>query len=292
MRQRETPGQSSPGLLGNVSADKGQATTSTRRSMASSSGGDAVAPGLPTPTPDKTTDPRPQSLPWYLRIPPGQWFCDQHGRYAPCPEHDCPHCFVADYGHGECAHCDHQTKPLPPVDCPAGEDCPSCPDCGIGPNGAVTCACIATLCQEEWHCPKHAQQHCPGCQDLYGGTGRGYCVGHGWVELCFFHNDCPDHRDCLLLVENGGRPSCGDCQGAGCCWHCHPHCPACWAEGVLRERELPVLGLGPAPPPCLSCQRLLTDAALARVMDYLDRLRDPEGWINRQMRGDVRKATP
>jgi hypothetical protein len=89
MRQRETPGLFSPGLPGNVSADKGQAT-SIRRSMASSPDGDAVTPGLPTPhkTAEQVRAPR--------RVIPALPLCTEHGRYEACPEHDCPHCFVGD----------------------------------------------------------------------------------------------------------------------------------------------------------------------------------------------------
>lgn len=263
MRQRETPGLSSPGILGNVSADKGQAITSIRRSTASSPGGDAVTPDLPTPTPDKTTDPRPQSLPWYLQIPPGQWFCDQHGRYAPCPEHDCPHCFVADYGYGECPYCDSQTKPPPPVDCPLGEDCSTCPDCGIGPNGAVTCACKETLCPGCDRCPRHAVDYCAGCYDRYSGEGKAYCAGHGWVTLCFAHGDCADRYEedgygCPFKPYSAASPSCRYCQGVGPCKYCHPHCPACWAHNVLVSQSSP--GLLPAPPPCAWCEALVTTA--------------------------------
>ena len=46
MRQGETPGLSSPGLLGNVGADEGQATTSIRRLTASSPGGDDPPDGV------------------------------------------------------------------------------------------------------------------------------------------------------------------------------------------------------------------------------------------------------
>jgi hypothetical protein len=97
MRQRETPAglSSLAGLSGNVWADKGQAT-SIKRSIASSPGGEAVRPGLTTlhKVTDLVAPVEPPRAPRQVipPLPP----CTEHGRYGACPEHDCPHCFVAD----------------------------------------------------------------------------------------------------------------------------------------------------------------------------------------------------
>jgi hypothetical protein len=201
------------------------------------------------------------------RVPPGQRFCDLHGCYTPCATHGCPHCFVADYGFGECDCCD-QIKPTPVVACPDGEDCPICPDCGApgySPPSTVTCACMAELCRECDRCPEHATNDCPICDDRYSQRDphtnrrqRFYCSpGHGWVLPCFNHTDCRDRMgdvfdpDCCDLKPYGsGSPSCRYCQGAGYCKYCHPHCPACWAHATWMHEA----GKGlPAPPYCAWC---------------------------------------
>lgn len=178
--------------------------------------------------------------------------CPEHGRYEPCPFHDCPGCFVGEIGWGECDHCDAVTRPLPAVACPAGEDCPICPDCGVTAAGEATCACTATLCRMCDRCPEHASDICPECCERYGGVGRAYCGAHGWVELCPAHDDCADRMgECFLQPDDAASPTCRFCRGVGPCRYCHAHCPGCWAAGVLGSQRKPELGA--PPPPCPWC---------------------------------------
>jgi hypothetical protein len=229
---------------------------------------------------------------------PSAWFtgyCPDHDRYTPCSKHDCPHCFIADYGFGECAHCDSHTKPSPPVGCPDGEDCPICPDCGVpgsSPPSKVTCACMAELCRECWRCPEHAADDCWACDDRYccrdrhGRKTRFYCPGHGWVLPCFNHTDCTDRMGdvldadrCYLKPYGSGSPTCRYCQGAGNCKYCHPHCCACWAH--FRWMHEAGKGL-PAPPYCAWCYLLLRQdtALLTRAYRRAQCFINPDLWLS------------
>jgi hypothetical protein len=219
-------------------------------------------------------------------------YCQEHGDYTPCAEHDsgqtfagnrdCPQCFIDNYGRHECSSCDaacgpagcyYHGGPVPcviedcPSHCPLGEDCPRCPECCV-------CSCKTALCKECDRCVKHAE-NCGGCEGLFGGEGFAYCGAHGWVLLCSAHGKCPgrDEGECDLRPYAAGDPDCPCCQGTGSGRCCHPHCPGCWAEPTLRAAR-PCLAedFPPPPPACEGCLALLTSDTLSRINRHLDLL--------------------
>jgi hypothetical protein len=183
-------------------------------------------------------------------------YCQEHGDYTPCAEHDsgqtfagnrdCPGCFIDNYGRHACSYCDaayggaecyYHGGSVPcvigdcPSHCPLGEECPTCPECRV-------CSCKTALCKECDRCVKHAE-NCGGCSEAFGGEGFAYCGAHGWVLLCSADGQCP----------------------------------GCWAESTLRAAR-PCLAedFPPPPPACEGCLALLTSDILSRINSRLDLL--------------------